>query len=54
MTFPQMLASLGGTLGLYGGLSFLSLFQFVELLLYMIGCCRPKYDPDDVENAPVA
>ncbi len=47
LDFYGLLASIGGTLGLFGGLSFLSFFQFFEVFIYMLGCfrsCEPPFD----------
>jgi hypothetical protein len=50
---------MGGTLGLFGGLSFLTFLQFFEVFIYMLGCfrtCEPKFvdENDEKQVAPEA
>jgi hypothetical protein len=49
MSLFDLLSNIGGTLGLYGGLSFLTLGQFIEVFFYMFGCCAPNYEDEETE-----
>jgi hypothetical protein len=45
LTIYDMLSNIGGLMGLYAGLSVLSFMQFVELAVYLCGCCRRLEPP---------
>jgi hypothetical protein len=50
MTIVDLLSNIGGLLGLYGGLSFLTLGQGVELIFYLIGCFTPRESEEDMQK----
>jgi hypothetical protein len=50
MTIVDLLSNIGGLLGLYGGLSFLTLGQGVELIFYLIGCFSPRESEKDMQT----
>ncbi len=53
MTLFDMLSAVGGLMGLYAGLTVLSFIQFVELVIYLCGCCHRLEPPlEEKQSAP--